>query len=125
MKKIEFDVFAEGQYLYFDIGRLIQIENQTHKSAIDLITKQDLSFGFLTVLLSIGLRQHGLKTPQWYAEKLSEKFSRFELTIDDIAVPLAKAIIGTGIMGKQLYYSTFPDEITESVEEELEVIEKN
>lgn len=125
MKKIEFDVFAEGQYLYFDIGRLIQIENQTHKSAIDLITKQDLSFGFLTVLLSIGLRQHGLKTPQWYAEKLSEKFSKFELTIDDIAVPLAKAIIGTGIMGKQLYYSTFPDEITESVEEELEVIEKN
>lgn len=125
MKKIEFDVFGKGQYLYFDIGRLMQIEGQTKKSAADLITKQDLSFSFLTVLLSVGLRQHGIKTPQWYADQLTEKFAAFEITIDDIAVPLAKAIIGTGILGKQLYYNTFPEELTPKVTEELEVIEKN
>lgn len=125
MKKVQFEIFGDGQYLYFDIGRLIQIEGQTGKSAADLITRQDLSFSFMTVLLSVGLRQHGIKTPQWYADKLSEKFSNFEISIDDIAVPLAKAIIGTGILGKQLYYNTFPEELTLKVKEELEVIEKN
>lgn len=125
MKKVQFEIFGDGQYIYFDIGRLIQIEGQTGKSAADLITKQDLSFSFMTVLLSVGLRQHGIKTPQWYADKLSEKFSKFEISIDDIAVPLAKAIIGTGILGKQLYYNTFPEELTPKVKEELEVIEKN
>ena len=33
MKKIDFEVFGPGQYLYFDIGRLIQVENITGKSA--------------------------------------------------------------------------------------------
>ena len=31
MKKIDFEVFGPGQYLYFDIGRLIQVENITGK----------------------------------------------------------------------------------------------
>ena len=37
MKKIDFEVFGPGQYLYFDIGRLIQVENITGKSAGDII----------------------------------------------------------------------------------------
>ena len=108
MKQVPFNVFGENEYLYYDIGRLIQVENQTGKSATDIIIKQDLNLGFITVLLSVGLRHHGLKSPQWYADKLSDKFSRFEITLDDVAVPIAKALIGTGIMGKQLYYATFP-----------------
>ena len=31
MKKIDFEFFGPGQYLYFDIGRLIQVENITGK----------------------------------------------------------------------------------------------
>lgn len=63
MKKIEFEVFGPGQYLYFDIGRLIQVENLTGKSAGDIIRNQELNLGILTALLSIGLRQHGIKIP--------------------------------------------------------------
>lgn len=118
-------MFGENEYLYYDIGRLIQVENQTGKSATDIIIKQDLNLGFITVLLSVGLRHHGLKSPQWYADKLSDKFSRFEITLDDVAVPIAKALIGTGIMGKQLYYATFPEELTEKVKNEMETSEKN
>lgn len=59
MKKIDFEVFGPGQYLYFDIGRLIQVENITGKSAGDIIRNQELNLGILTALLSIGLRQHG------------------------------------------------------------------
>ena len=125
MKQVPFNVFGEDEYLYYDIGRLIQVENQTGKSATDIIIKQDLNLGFITVLLSVGLRHHGLKSPQWYADKLSDKFSRFEITLDDVAVPIAKALIGTGIMGKQLYYATFPEELTEKVKNEMETSEKN
>ena len=121
MKQVPFNVFGENEYLYYDIGRLIQVENQTGKSATDIIIKQDLNLGFITVLLSVGLRHHGLKSPQWYADK----FSRFEITLDDVAVPIAKALIGTGIMGKQLYYATFPEELTEKVKNEMETSEKN
>ena len=60
MKKIDFEVFGPGQYLYFDIGRLIQVENLTGKSAGDIIRNQELNLGILTALLSIGLRQHGM-----------------------------------------------------------------
>lgn len=125
MKQVPFNVFGENEYLYYDIGRLIQVENQTGKSATDIIIKQDLNLCFITVLLSVGLRHHGLKSPQWYADKLSDKFSRFEITLDDVAVPIAKALIGTGIMGKQLYYATFPEELTEKVKNEMETSEKN
>ena len=125
MKQVPFNVFGENEYLYYDIGRLIQVENQKGKSATDIIIKQDLNLGFITVLLSVALRHHGLKSPQWYADKLSDKFSRFEITLDDVAVPIAKALIGTGIMGKQLYYATFPEELTEKVKNEMETSEKN
>ena len=40
-------------------------------------------------------------------------------------MPIAKALIGTGIMGKQLYYATFPEELTEKVKNEMETSEKN
>ena len=39
-EKIDFEVFGPGQYLYFDIGRLIQVENITGKSAGDIIRNQ-------------------------------------------------------------------------------------
>ena len=52
MKKIDFEVFGPGQYLYFDIGRLIQVENITGKSAGDIIRNQELNLGILTALLS-------------------------------------------------------------------------
>jgi hypothetical protein len=45
MKKIDFEVFGPGQYLYFDIGRLIQVENITGKSAGDIIRNQELNLG--------------------------------------------------------------------------------
>ena len=45
MKKIDFDLFGPGQYIYFDIGRLIQVENVSGRSAGDIIKNQDLNLG--------------------------------------------------------------------------------
>lgn len=100
MKKIDFEVFGPGQYLYFDIGRLIQVENLTGKSAGDIIRNQELNLGILTALLSIGLRQHGIKNPQWYANKMQELIDQGH-EMEEFVQPVVKAIAGSGILGKK------------------------
>lgn len=109
MKKIDFEVFGPGQYLYFDIGRLIQVENITGKSAGDIIRNQELNLGILTALLSIGLRQHGIKNPQWYASKMQELIDEGH-EMEEFVQPVVKAIAGSGILGKDVYYAIFPEE---------------
>lgn len=109
MKKIDFEVFGPGQYLYFDIGRLIQVESLTGKSAGDIIKNQDLNLGILTALLSIGLRHHGIKNPQWYATKMQELIDEGH-ELDEFTQPVVKAIAGSGILGKEVYYAVFPEE---------------
>ena len=109
MKKIDFEVFGPGQYLYFDIGRLIQVESLTGKSAGDIINNQDLNLGILTALLSIGLRHHGIKNPQWYATKMQELIDEGH-ELDEFTQPVVKAIAGSGILGKEVYYAVFPEE---------------
>lgn len=109
MKKIDFEVFGPGQYLYFDIGRLIQMESLTGKSAGDIIKNQDLNLGILTALLSIGLRHHGIKNPQWYATKMQELIDEGH-ELDEFTQPVVKAIAGSGILGKEVYYAVFPEE---------------
>lgn len=109
MKKIDFEVFGPGQYLYFDIGRLIQVENITGKSAGDIIRNQELNLGILTALLSIGLRQHGIKNPQWYANKMQELIDQGH-EMEEFVQPVVKAIAGSGILGKEVYYAIFPEE---------------
>ena len=101
MKKIDFEVFDPGQYLYFDIGRLIQVENITGKSAGDIIRNQELNLGILTALLSIGLRQHGIKNPQWYATKMQELIDQGH-EMEEFVQPVVKA--------KEVYYAIFPEE---------------
>lgn len=46
MKKIDFDLFGPGQYIYFDIGRLIQVENVSGRSAGDIIKTRTLTSAF-------------------------------------------------------------------------------
>lgn len=109
MKRIPFELFGPGQYLYFDIGRLIQAENLTGKSAGEILQNGSLNLGLTTALLSVGLRQHGLHNPQWYAGKMQELLSEGH-EIDEFVMPLVKAIAGSGILGKAVYYAVFPEE---------------
>ena len=124
MKKIDFDLFGPGQYIYFDIGRLIQVENVSGRSAGDIIKNQDLNLGILTVLFSVGLRHHGIKKPQWYAEKMQELVDEGH-EMEEFTQPVVKAVAGSGILGKAVYYAVFPEELTDSKKEELAAAEKN
>lgn len=109
MKQIPFELFGPGQYLYFDIGRLIQAENLTGKSAGEIIQGQTLNLSLMTALFSVGLRHHGIKNPQWYADKMQELITEGH-EMQEFTEPLVKAIVGSGILGRAVYYAVFPEE---------------
>ena len=111
--------------MFLNIGRLIDIERMTGKPAGDIIKNQSLDLGMLTIILSVALRHHKMRTPQWYANKLQELVDEGIDLETDIQIPVVKCIAGSGILGKAVYYKLFPEEMTESVSEELEKERKN
>lgn len=125
MKKIEFALFGENEYMYLNIGRLIDIERMTGKSAGEIIKGQNLDLGLLTVILSVALRHHKMRTPQWYAEKMQELVDDGLDLETEIQMPVVKCIAGSGILGKAVYYKLFPEELTTKAEQELKKERKN
>jgi len=125
MKKVEFPLFGENEYMFLNIGRLIDIERMTGKPAGDIIKNQSLDLGMLTIILSVSLRHHKMRTPQWYANKLQDLVDEGVDLETDIQIPVVKCIAGSGILGKAIYYKLFPEEMTENSKEELETERKN
>ena len=125
MKKVEFPLFGENEYMFLNIGRLIDIERMTGKPAGEIIKNQNLDLGMLTIILSVALRNHKMRTPQWYANKLQDLVDEGIDLETDIQIPVVKCIAGSGILGKAVYYKLFPEEMTENSKEELETERKN
>ena len=125
MKKIEFPLFGENEYMYLNIGRLIDIERMTGKSAGEIIKSQNLDLGLLTIILSVALRHHKMRTPQWYAEKMQILLAKVCFFVLDIQMAVVKCIAGSGILGKAVYYKLFPEEVTPKAEEEINEERKN
>ena len=125
MKKVDFPLFGENEYMFLNIGRLIDIERMTGKPAGDIIKNQSLDLGMLTIILSVSLRHHKMRTQQWYANKLQDLVDEGVDLETDIQIPVVKCIAGSGILGKAIYYKLFPEEMTENSKEELETERKN
>lgn len=125
MKKVEFPLLGENEYMFLNIGRLIDIERMTGKPAGEIIKNQNLDLGMLTIILSVALRHHKMRTPQWYANKLQDLVDEGIDLETDIQIPVVKCIAGSGILGKAVYYKLFPEEMTENSKEELETERKN
>lgn len=125
MKKVEFPLFGENEYMFLNIGRLIDIERMTGKPAGEIIKNQNLDLGMLTIILSVALRHHKMRTPQWYANKLQDLVDEGIDLETDIQIPVVKCIAGSGILGKAVYYKLFPEEMTENSKKELETERKN
>ena len=125
MKKVDFPLFGENEYMFLNIGRLIDIERMTGKPAGDIIKNQSLDLGMLTIILSVALRHHKMRTPQWYANKLQDLVDEGIDLETDIQIPVVKCIACSGILGKAIYYKLFPEEMTENSKEELETERKN
>lgn len=125
MKKIEFNLFGENEYMFLNINRLIDIERMTGKSAGEIIRGQTLDLGLMTIILSVALRHHKMRSPQWYADKMQDLLEKGIDLEQDIQMPIVKCIAGSGILGKAVYYKLFPEEVTDKAQEEIAEERKN
>ena len=99
---ISFDLFEQGQDIYFDILRLAEIEKVLGKGINKIVQEQDAGIGFCLAALQIGMRHHYPRgTQEMYAIKI-ENYLDGGGRIDDVATPIIMAILKSGIFGKEV-----------------------
>lgn len=126
MKRIPCNFFGEGQKLYFNIARLAELESVTGQKIGELLSS--LSLKSLVLAYVIGLQHEQRRSEQWYYTRLQELFDNGEITLDELTIPIVKAVAASGVLGKQVYFEMFPEELTDQDKEEMaleESVEKN
>ena len=98
-KSIPFEIFGANQYIYFDIKRLMKLEQLLGKSISNIVATHDVTLNFIVNSLMVGMSQHYKETaPQW-TERV-EKFFDGGGSIEELGVPIIRAVIASGIFGK-------------------------
>ena len=82
-----------------------------------------MSLSDIITAYEIGLRRYGRRSTQFYADRLQELFDSGEVELNDIMMPIVKAITGSGILGKKAYFMAFPEEKTPEDDAEIEAEE--
>ena len=99
-KSIPFELFGPNQFIMFDIQRLAELERALGRDITSIIRNQYAGIDFCLAALPIGMRQH-YKSPAVFIEKIQTHLENGG-SIDDIAVPIIKAIVASGILGKDV-----------------------
>lgn len=119
MKRIKCNLFGEGQYIYFNIGRLAELEKALKKPIIQVLQDGALGINEILECYAVGMQQERRQNTAWYAQKIQELVEQ-GVTFETLTTPILKALIGSGILGKKAYFMAFPDEMTAKDKEELE-----
>jgi hypothetical protein len=98
-KTVPFELFEENQYLMLDILRLAELERAMGCTVIDIAQRRDAGVNFCLTALPIAMKQHYRPDPTFYAAKI-EAYLESGGILDDIAVPLVKAIAASGVFGQ-------------------------
>lgn len=129
MKVLTCHYFGKNETIYFNIKRLTELELAIGKPIANLCIDGLPSINDVIAIYTVGM-QHcdGGRDREFYEEKIQEILENEEVSLQDILMSGMKAIYGSGVFGKQLYYKMFPEEVTPSVETDLaieETVEKN
>jgi len=99
-KTIPFEIIEKNQTIYFDILRLAELERILGKSITDIVHSGEAGINFCLAGMQAGLKHHYFQEgPAFYAEKMGEYISRGG-RLDDVAIPIIRAIMASGIFGK-------------------------
>ncbi|SFM09114.1 hypothetical protein [Pelosinus propionicus] len=122
-RKIPFNLFGEEQELCFTIKKIGELEKVTGKGIQQLIRSEEAGINFCLGALPICLEK---KSPDFYVERI-EEYLESGGAIDDIATPIAHAILATGIIGKvvsdsvmAIYYPDLYPKVIEDTEQKNE-----
>lgn len=111
MKKINIEAFGPGVQIWFTIGRLKELESYLNTPIGDIMMEsQKLSITNLLAMLRCGLvHQYGNKPEAFYAKLVDDALENGAELVD-IQSAVIKALVGSGLLGKQYYYNVFPEE---------------
>ena len=98
---VPFEIFDAGQYLKFDVIRLAELETVMGKSIPSIIAAGDVGISFALAALPIAMKQHfPHATAQDFADEI-EGYLEKGGDLNSILVPIVRAIIASGVLGKE------------------------
>ena len=100
-KTVPFELFEPNQTIYFDILRLAELEKSLGDSIINVIRKADAGVNFCIAGLTVGLKHHYPKATETVIVEKMEQYLDDGGNLDDIATPIVRAILASGIFGKR------------------------
>lgn len=125
MKTVTCDFFRDGDYIMFNIQRLMELEVAVGKPIGELLQMPTWPINSIVSGYAIGMKQHK-RNPQQYFDLIDDLLSKedSDVSLLSLQAPLMKAIVASGAYGMNMYYKMFPDELTKAdklaIDEEAE-----
>lgn len=125
MKTVTCDFFRDGDYIMFNIQRLMELEAAVGKPIGELLQMPTWPINSIVSGYAIGMKQHK-RNPQQFFDLIDDLLSKedSDVSLLSLQAPLMKAIVASGAYGMNMYYKMFPDELTKAdklaIEEEAE-----
>lgn len=125
MKTVTCDFFRDGDYIMFNIQRLMELEAAVGKPIGELLQMPTWPINGIVSGYAIGMKQYK-RNPQQYFDLIDDLLSKedSDVSLLSLQAPLMKAIVASGAYGMNMYYKMFPDELTKAdklaIEEEAE-----
>ena len=125
MKTVTCDLFRDGDYIMFNMQRLMEFEAAVGKPIGELLQMPTWPINSIVSGYVIGMKQHK-RNPQQYYKLIDDLLSSedSDVSLLSLQAPLIRAIVASGAFGMNMYYEMYPDELTKAdklaIEEEAE-----
>lgn len=126
MKKITCNLFSLGETIFFNIGRIAELEQLWGEPIFKAVQSGTMTFNQLITAFVVGMKQHGKKRDYiFYQDQLQTLFDEGSVQYSDLVQLVVQALIGSGVFGKAAYYALFPEEADDQAKAaaEAEVID--
>lgn len=126
MKKVTCNLFSPGETIFFNIGRIAELEQLWGEPIFKAVQSGTMTFNQLITAFVVGMKQHGKKRDYiFYQDQLQKLFDEGSVQYSDLVQLVVQALIGSGVFGKAAYYALFPEEADDQAKAaaEAEVID--